>query len=54
MNLIVLGSEVLRRTVVSAGHFNSSSWIIKDCLKAMLVYRTIAKKFFWEFDYVTM
>ena len=30
---------------------SSYSWFAPDVTAAMLVYRTIAKKVFWEFDY---
>ena len=30
------------------------SWFSRDVTAAMLVYRTIAQKLFWEFDYIIM
>ena len=33
---------------------NSYSWFSRDVTAAMLVYRTIAQKFFWEFDSIIM
>ena len=33
---------------------SSNSWFSRDVTAAMLVYRTIAKKVFWEFDSIIM
>ena len=33
-----------------AKRIRSNSWVVPDVTAAMLVYRTIAKKVFWECD----
>ena len=54
---IVIGSKnhtSLNRALSSSMRLSFNSWFSCDVTAAILVYRTTAKKVFWDFDYIIM